>query len=960
MPQLALYLFGSPQIELDHHSITVDTRKAIALLAYLAMTRQPHSRDALATLLWPEYDQSHAYAALRRTLSALNKALDGYGLAIERESIALDDHSNVWIDAEQFQQRLAECRTHGHADNEVCARCVEPLTQAVELHREDFLAGFSLRDSGNFDDWSFFQTEQLRRELAGALDRLVRQLDAQHDYEAALAHARRWTAIDPLQESAHGELMKLYALTGQRAAALRQYQECMRVLKQELDVEPLAETTQLYEAIKANRLKVADDRPPTAVNRQSSVAANPYPLVGRSAELETLLHAYASSREGRCVTIEGEAGIGKTRLAEEFLDRVRDRSGAIITARCYESEVILPYSLFADVLRAALAQPDRLRQLDRLPVVWLSEAARLVPELISLRPDLPVAQPLDNPGAQSRFFEGVTQVLLALSAGDPRQPSELFLDDLNWIDEASLDLLIYFARRVRSHALLIILTWRTEQVPDAHRLRKLSTELQRSGLGAQLTLAPLNLSQVTELTHAVLTTATDLSERLYRETEGVPFFVVEYLEALQAHEDEDWSMPRSVRDLLHTRLTSVSDAGRQLLQTAVVIGRSFDLDTLRAASGRSEEETVMALEELIARRLIHENAAPDLGQAPGYDFNHQKLRELIYEETGLARRRLLHQRVAQALIDRQRTQAPADVLAGSIAQHYQLAGRLAEAAEYFYRAGEYARSLYANTEALAHYQAALTAGYPDTARLQTHLGDLYTLRGEYRAALQSYETAAALDRSRPDQVAHIEHRLGQVYQRQGKRDLAETHYAEALRMLDEPSQQAQVYTDWSLSAQHRGDTARALELAQRALELAEASTDQRAHAQAHNVLGVLARHRGDVATAEHHLQQSLAVAAEAGDRIAHVAALNNLSLVYAERNTLDQALALTEQALSECTALGDRHREAALHNNLADLLHAAGRSEEAMAHLKQAVTIFAEIGVESGSLQPEIWKLAEW
>jgi tetratricopeptide (TPR) repeat protein len=329
---------------------------------------------------------------------------------------------------------------------------------------------------------------------------------------------------------------------------------------------------------------------------------------------------------------------------------------------------------------------------------------------------------------------------------------------------------------------------------------------------------------------------------------------------------------------------------------------------------------------------------------------------LIYEETGLARRRLLHQRVAQALIDRLRTPASA----GSIAQHYQLAGRLAEAAEYFYRAGEYAQALYANAEALAHYQAALTAGYPDVARLHERLGDLHTLRGEYQASLQNYETAAALDRARPDHVAHIEHKLGQVYQRQGKRDLAETHFAAALRTLTDPSVQAQIYTDWSLSAHHRGATDRALALAQRALELAEASTDQRAHAQAHNVLGVLARHQGDLATAEHHLQQSLAVAAESGDRVAHVAALNNLSLVYAERNAFDQALDLTAQALAECAALGDRHREAALHNNLADLLHEVGRSEEAMAHLKQAVTIFAEIGVESGSLQPEIWKLAEW
>ena len=639
--------------------------------------------------------------------------------------------------------------------------------------------------------------------------------------------------------------------------------------------------------------------------------------------------------------------------------QMRDRSGAIITARCYEGEVILPYGLFADVLRAALAQPDRLHQpsASRLPAVWLSEAARLNPELISLRPDLPVPPPLDNPSAQGRFFEGVTQVLLALCAANDQKPTVLFLDDLNWIDEASLELWSYFVRRLRGHALLIIAAWRTESAPHDQRLRKVVTDLQRSGAGTLLSLAPLNQAQVAELAQACLPNSVDVAERLYRETEGLPYFVVEYLEALRVHGGEDWSLPRSVRDLLLTRLTSVSDAGRQLLQTAVVIGRSFDLDTLRAASGRSEEETVTALEELIAQRLIHENAAPDVASGAALRLQSRETARVDLRRNG-AGAAALAASAGGAGVDRSAARRPRS--AGSIAQHYQLAGRLAEAAEYFYRAGEYAQSLYANAEALAHYQAALTAGYPDAARLHERLGDLHTLRGEYQAALQNYETAAALDRSRPDQVAHIEHKLGQVYQRQGKRDLAETHFAAALRTLTDPSVQAQIYTDWSLSAQHRGDTDRALELAQRALELAEASTDQRAHAQAHNVLGVLARHQGDLATAEHHLQQSLTVAAESGDRIAHVAALNNLSLVYAECNALDQALALTTQALAECAALGDRHREAALHNNLADLLHEDGQSEEAMAHLKQAVTIFAEIGVESGALQPEIWKLAEW
>ena len=191
------------------------------------------------------------------------------------------------------------------------------MTQAVDFYREDFLAGFSLRDSSDFDDWVFFQAENLRRELVGALDRLVRHLAMQHDYDAAITQARHWIAVDPLQEAAHRELMKLYALTDQRAAALRQYQECVRVLKQELDVEPLTETTQLHEAIRANKLKAAAERPVTPNNRQSAAVSNLYPFVGRAAELETLLHAFTSSHDGRCVAIEGEAGIGKTRLVAE-------------------------------------------------------------------------------------------------------------------------------------------------------------------------------------------------------------------------------------------------------------------------------------------------------------------------------------------------------------------------------------------------------------------------------------------------------------------------------------------------------------------------------------------------------------------------------------------------------------------------------------------------------------------
>ena len=150
-------------------------------------------------------------------------------MLVDRESVDLA-HDDIWVDVVRFDDLLAECKTHGHPESEVCAECLPPLTEAVELYRDDFMAGFGLRDSVAFDDWQFFQSESLRRELAGALERLARGRGALGEWEAAIAHARRWLALDILHEPAHRLLMTLYAWSDQRAAALRQYRECVRIL----------------------------------------------------------------------------------------------------------------------------------------------------------------------------------------------------------------------------------------------------------------------------------------------------------------------------------------------------------------------------------------------------------------------------------------------------------------------------------------------------------------------------------------------------------------------------------------------------------------------------------------------------------------------------------------------------------------------------------------------------------
>ncbi|QIN83830.1 AAA family ATPase [Rubrobacter tropicus] len=973
MARTTITLLGAPRVEHDGLPVEVDTRKATALVAYLAVSGRRHTRDALAGLLWPEYNQARSRAALRRTLSSLKGARSEGWLLVDREGVDLA-RDGILVDVDRFRGLLSGCRDHGHPDSEVCPECLPLLGEAVALHRDDFMAGFGLRDSVAFDDWQFFQAESLRRELAGALERLARGLAAREEWESAISHARRWLALDPLHEPAHRLLLELYAWSGQRAAALRQYRECVKVLGKELGVAPLEETTLLYRAVQENdlpappvlsepgRASSREKQAPSPVEIKAAASPPDNPLVGRDREWDALIRSYGEiERGGRLVMLEGEAGIGKTRLSGEFTAHVEGEGASVVAARCYPGETNFAYGPFVEALCAALGREGtgRLKGLAEGP---LGEAARLMPDLAGLLPEARPLPPLDTPGARSRFYEGVIQVLLAVLGGP--SPGVLFLDDVHWADEASLGLLTYLVRRLEDRPLLVLVTWRPEEVPE-HHLRGLLAEARRSGVGTTLTLGRLDPASVRELVARRLGDAAEdmgqLVSRLGGETEGLPLFLAEYLTSVAEGElragDAAWAMPGGVQDLLEGRLRTVGETAAQVLAAAAVVGRSFDFDTVREASGRGEEETLASLEELVSRGLIREKRdAPSDG--PTYDFDHDKLRTLVYEGTGLARRRLLHRRAAAALAGPAKRREPGP-LADQIARHHRLAGQDAEAAAYHRLAGDHARGLYANGEALAHYEEALALGYPDAAALHEVVGDLRTRRGEYGAALEAYELAAAS--SETGDTAGLEHKIGAVHARRGDRDLARSHYESALESLTKadtgtPGKLARLYADLSLLSHQQDEPERATRFAHQALELAQEAGDARARAQAHNMLGILA---GDGEAALRHLGESLDLAEALGDPESEVAALNNLALALGARGEIGEALETAGTALELCVRLGDRHREAALRNNLADLLHAAGREEESMAQLKQAVEIFVEVG-EGDGLQPEIWKLVEW
>ena len=254
MSVLKLSLLGPPQVCINDTPVELETRKAIALLTYLAVTAESNRRDSLVLLLWPDHGQSEGRTVLRQTLYSLNKALPGDWFSSSRDSIGLRAEASIVVDVREFNDLISRCEDHGHPKEIICPDCRDPLAEAIDLYRDDFLAGFTLNDSVNFDDWQFTETEDLRASLISALERLVRCLSAEAEYTEATKYARRWLALDRLYETAHCRLMELYAWSGQRASALRQYQECLRVLASEMEAAPMQATTELFNAIKAGRI----------------------------------------------------------------------------------------------------------------------------------------------------------------------------------------------------------------------------------------------------------------------------------------------------------------------------------------------------------------------------------------------------------------------------------------------------------------------------------------------------------------------------------------------------------------------------------------------------------------------------------------------------------------------------------------------------------------------------------
>lgn len=931
---LRIHLLGSFRLlHGDRPVAGFDQGRLQELLAYLLLHRNsPVSRQHLAFLFWPDSTEEQARTNLRNLWHRLRRVLlDAHRfLTADELTVQWRGDAPCWLDVALFEDCLHRARTATDGEQ------LHHLEQAVAAYGGDLLPG-------SYSDWLLAWRDRLAQAYVAALERLATLYEERRDYRQAIGHTQALLRHDPLHEPAYARLMRLQALSDNRAAALHTYHTCATVLRRELDVEPGPATRELYEQLLTIKTQAV-----TPARTEAAI-----PLVGRETEWAQLLQTWRqAAHHPRLLLICGEAGIGKTRLADTLAEWVGRQGIAALTAHCYAAGGELAYVPVVAWLRGAARAP--------LADPWLRELARLLPEILVERPDLPPPEPLVEGWQRLRLFDALAQAVLT-----GHSAVLLVLDDVQWCDRDTLDWLHFLltARpdQGRRPHLLVVATLRSEESETNSALSAWRAELARAGKLIEVELGPLSQDATLSLADRVADRPLDraLGPLLYQDSEGHPLFIVEMVRTGfgQTHgttathtgtmRAAGMALPDRVRQVLEARLAQLSPQTRGVLDLAAVVGRAFTFNVLAHATDLDEEILVGCLDECWRKRIIREQGED------AYDFSHDKLRETVYAGLSRTRRRWLHGRVAQAL--EALHAGDLDTVSGQIAVHYEQAGKPQAAVAFYRQAATVAQHIYANSEAIRVYQHLLHSGLgkslsaADTIGVKLALGEVWRVNGQWAEAqainLEVIESAGASGDLALQ--AQAQRALADVLRLQG-------HYDSALEWLSRAKAGFEAVGNWRgvVSALwtmgevywFKGDHKQALAALERQLQIATDIDDQRGVCEALDTMGMVYWSQGDWDESVDCCLRSIAIAEPLGYHLVITRAAITVGNVRASQGATADAVRWYLRAGVLARHIDDRQVLAWAIANIAEVFEQCGFYLRALDGNERAVQIALEIG----------------
>jgi predicted ATPase/DNA-binding SARP family transcriptional activator len=981
--ELDIHLLGHPQFVADGEPIKLAKRSVtIPLAAYLVLHRDEWiSRSFLAFTLWANEPEETALSELRRYVYLLNKALPH--IAGGESWIRADDDVLRWnetlpaqIDVVEFERLSASPETYA---------------DAVRAYTGDLL-------EDTYDDWVVSYRERLRAMYAADLGGLIVRYRDARDFKKAAEYASALLVADPWREDVLRQLMACRYESGDGAGALAEYERFVKRLRAELGVDPMPETAVVRDAIVRSAplpaslgvVRVPDEPAPGAGRPLQATL----PFGGRDLELEQLRASWvrAARGNGGIAFVSGQAGMGKSRLVAELAKSVEAEGGRVSVGSTSVQERF-PYEGIVEALRFSL---PFVASVD-LDTLRASIIALLVPELSAWRKDLTDVPPVEPSREQARLLDAVSVCIERMAR--PR-PMLFILEDLHWAGAATVSAIAFLARRLSRSAVLIVGTYREEEVGRTHPLRAIHRELRGAQPMQTLALRPLSAGAVRSIVGRLPIDehARDALAQLgYDRSEGNPLFLTEALReamsaegTLTAAGSEAWTGTNALRDLIAARVSSLSDGGQDIARLAAVAGHAFHVDVLRDLAGVDESAILDGIYELIDRHIVRE-----AGGRGRYDFvfTHHLIHRAVYESIEPPVRSRRHRRIAQILEDR-----PAEASgfgAASLALHRERAGEFSRAAASYVDAADHAIKLFANDDAIRHAGKAIELADDDRTRARALLvreqayarsgkreeqaadigilSDLCTRIDDDDLIWETVMRRLRFARSQGDRekqdaaVGELEQRStssGDLRRRAqallGRADYlawltshseARAPAEEALRLYERVGDQAGQIEAMGLLAEiatNTGDATRSRELIAALRKRAEGYADQRLVLRAISSASIVALQERRIDDAAELAHEGLLLSRSIGDHEEEASTLQRLATVASWQRDFDTSRRLFSEAADAMGAIGDRRGISHALSNQVVLAMRLGLLDEAEALSKQVL----EIGERTGERRP--------